>query len=70
MISNLKNKTSFGEINNKDSNTKLKKLVLLPPLKLTKNNDFKLLSINAALAQHKDLSSEDKFTFGGMFKGI
>jgi hypothetical protein len=69
VISNLKNKSSFGEIINKDSDTKLKKLVLLPPLKLSKINDFKLLS-TTALAQHKDLSLEDKFSFGGMFKGI
>jgi hypothetical protein len=55
---------SFGEINNKVSGNKIKKIIRLPPLILPKYNDSNIASKNS-LAQQIEFTTEEKMSIVG-----
>jgi hypothetical protein len=55
---------SFGEINNKVSGNKIKKIIRLPPLILPKYNDSNIASKNS-LAQQIEFTTEEKIPIVG-----
>jgi hypothetical protein len=55
---------SFGEINNKVSGNKIKKIIRLPPLILPKYNDSNIASTNS-LTQQIEFRTEEKMPIVG-----
>lgn len=67
IINSVNNQSSFGDLNNKDSDISIKKLVHLPPLRLAKTNASNLVMIDL-VSQEKDLTRRDTILFGGRLK--